>query len=116
MLVDEAGAEELAIDANSTGPVEPSRGAVLAAVVVDAVVVTANRRSVDDVHAEPIRLSHASDSGLKNYREDKRLTKPCVIISYHFFPPTSQFASKGQRGSLAGARSQCCCGCTSGCC
>lgn len=40
VLVDEAGAEELAIDANSTGPVEPRRGAVLAAVVVDAVVVT----------------------------------------------------------------------------
>lgn len=85
--MDEAGAEELAIDANSTGPVEPRRGAVLAAVVVDAVVVTANRSSADDVHAEPTRLSYTSDAGLKNYRQDKRLPKSRAIISYYFFPP-----------------------------
>lgn len=40
VVVDEVGAEELAIDANKVGPVEPRREAVVVAAVVEAVDVT----------------------------------------------------------------------------
>lgn len=60
-MVDEVGAEELAIDANKVGPVEPRREAVVVAAVVEAVDVTTNRRSGDLVQAEPLGLSHISE-------------------------------------------------------
>lgn len=72
-MVDEVGAEELAIDANKVGPVEPRREAVVVATVVEAVDVTTNRKSGDLVQAEPFGVSHISeqhdewDTNLPNY-------------------------------------------------
>lgn len=60
-MVDEVGAEELAIDANKVGPVEPRREAVVVAAVVEAVDVTTNRKSGDLEQAEPFEVSHISE-------------------------------------------------------
>lgn len=50
-MVDDVGAEELAIDANNVGPAEPRMEVVVVAAVVAAVDVTTNRKSIDLVQS-----------------------------------------------------------------
>lgn len=50
-MVDDVGAEELTIDANNVGPVEPRMEVVVVAAVVAAVDVTTNKNSIDLVQS-----------------------------------------------------------------
>lgn len=60
-MVDDVGAEELAIDANNVGPVEPRMEVVVVEAVVAAVDGTTNRKSVHLVQPDRIKLSPTSE-------------------------------------------------------
>lgn len=61
VVVDDVGAEELAIDANNVGPVEPRMEVVVVEAVVAAVDGTTNRKSVHLVQPDCIKLSPTSE-------------------------------------------------------
>lgn len=60
-MAEDVGAEELTIDANNVGPVEPRMEVVAVEAVVAAVDVTTNRKSVHLVHPDHIKLPPISE-------------------------------------------------------